>query len=225
VNPFYQDLLIFRLSPADALVNFITALICSIFIAIIYSQTYKGVNFSSTYSISIIMLALITAMVIMVIGNNLARAFGLVGAMSIIRFRTAVKDTQDIIFIFFALAIGLASGAGQHLITIIGTVFIGIVVLVSTWITSGVKVKKEYLVQLVLNNETIDEAAINQVLKKHCTASKLINIKRIAENELFMTEYSYYITFRRNPKPAELIQQLHQVKGVSKVNLFFDEKF
>ena len=87
---------------------------------------------------------MITAIVLMVIGNNLARAFGLVGAMSIIRFRTAVKDTQDIVFIFFSLAVGMAAGVGYHLIAICGTVFVSLTMLVLTQFSHGSTTQREY---------------------------------------------------------------------------------
>ena len=74
---------------------------------------------------SLVTLAMITAVVIMAIGNNLARAFGLVGAMSIIRFRTAVKDTQDLVFIFLALAMGSAAGVGFHRLAVVATLVVG----------------------------------------------------------------------------------------------------
>jgi uncharacterized membrane protein YhiD involved in acid resistance len=97
--------------------------------------------------ILIIVLALITSVVIMVIGNNLARAFGLVGAMSIIRFRTAIKETQDIIFIFFALAIGMASGVGLHALALASTIFIGLILFVLTKTSAASPSKKDFLLQ------------------------------------------------------------------------------
>ena len=73
-------------------------------------------------------------LVMLVIGSNLARAFGLVGAMSIIRFRTAVKDTHDIVFIFFTLAVGLASGVGMYAAAWLGTAAIGLTVMATVWV-------------------------------------------------------------------------------------------
>src|SRR3989304_2285590 len=81
---------------------------------------------------SIVFLSAITALVIMVIGNNLARAFGLVGALSIIRFRTAIKDTIDIVYIFLGLAIGMAAGVGYHKAAIAGTIIIGLILIIFT---------------------------------------------------------------------------------------------
>jgi hypothetical protein len=112
------------------LANLFTALFCGMVISAVYKWVHNGPVYSAKYVQAMVILSMITALVIMVIGNNLARAFGLVGAMSIIRFRTAVKDTQDIVFIFFSLAAGMASGVGLRLIALVGTLFIGTVLIV-----------------------------------------------------------------------------------------------
>jgi uncharacterized membrane protein YhiD involved in acid resistance len=213
----------FSLSPAEALANLLVALLCGIFIAILYRITYKGISYSSGYVVSLIMLTLITALVIMVIGNNLARAFGLVGAMSIIRFRTAVKDTQDIMFIFFALAIGLACGSSAFAIAITGTIFIGIIVYIASLINDSVKVRREYLVQIIYKNADQPESSLHSVLSRFCSKHKLINIKKVGENDGQLTEYSYYIILKNMNKSSLFASELNKLNGVTKVNVFFDE--
>jgi uncharacterized membrane protein YhiD involved in acid resistance len=197
--------------------------LCGIFIAILYRVTYKGISYSSGYVVSLIMLTLITALVIMVIGNNLARAFGLVGAMSIIRFRTAVKDTQDIMFIFFALAIGLACGSCAFAIAITGTIFIGIIVYIASLINDTAKVRREYLVQIIYKNADQPESNLHGVLSRFCSKHKLINIKKIGENDGQLTEYSYYVILKNMNKSALFASELNKLNGVTKVNVFFDE--
>ncbi|MCK4716381.1 MAG: DUF4956 domain-containing protein, partial [Candidatus Marinimicrobia bacterium] len=123
----FENLFVYSINPGQVIVNMVVAFICGLLISIIYRWTYSGPTYSVTYLNSLIVLSMITSIVIMVIGNNLARAFGLVGAMSIIRFRTAIKDTQDIVFIFFSLAVGMASGVGMHLIALFGVLLIGAV--------------------------------------------------------------------------------------------------
>lgn len=223
VDTQFQDIFMFSMSPAEALANMLVALFCGVLVAILYRATYKGVSYSSGYVISIIMLTLITAMVIMVIGNNLARAFGLVGAMSIIRFRTAVKDTQDIMFIFFALAIGLACGSGAFAIALTGTFFIGTVVFVASLLNENVKVRREYLVQILFKSATQPEAILHKTLGNYCRKYKLINIKKVGENDAQLTEYSYYVVLKNMNKAGLFADELNKLEGVSKVNVFFDE--
>src|SRR5210317_2112802 len=109
--------------------NLIVALLCGFMISLVYRIIYRGPHYSTSFVQAMVILSMITSLVIMVIGNNLARAFGLVGAMSIIRFRTAVKDTQDIIFIFFALAAGMAAGVGLKGLAFLGTILISLILL------------------------------------------------------------------------------------------------
>ncbi|MCD4664693.1 MAG: DUF4956 domain-containing protein, partial [Bacteroidales bacterium] len=122
-----QNINLFPTTGSTIIINILIALLCGLFIAWLYRKTYKGPGYSIGFLNSIVLLAMITSVVIMVIGNNLARAFGLVGTMSIIRFRTAIKDTQDIVYIFFGLAVGMAAGVGYYKIAIIGTLFIGFI--------------------------------------------------------------------------------------------------
>lgn len=220
-NP--DSLFVFQVTPAEALINLLAALFCGILIGFTYKGTYKGVNYSSNYVIAIIMLTMITSLVIMVIGNNLARAFGLVGAMSIIRFRTAVKDTQDIMFIFFALAIGLACGANMYLIAVIGTFFIGATVWIAVEVNAENQRVREYLLQIYAVNQPQENGEMQRILEKFCRKSKLINVKAIGEEERKVMEFSYYVQFRRTAKSAEMIAELNAIPGVTKVNLFFDE--
>ncbi len=105
------SILQFSLSPGMFVRNLVVAFICGFIISRIYCWSSRSSSNSRNFVNSLIAMAMITAVVILVIGNNLARAFGLVGAMSIIRFRTAVKDVQDIVFIFFSLRSGWPPGS------------------------------------------------------------------------------------------------------------------
>src|SRR3989344_1608065 len=93
--------------------NLLLSIFIGIAIAWIYKRTHQGVSYSQSFLISLVLMTVITATAIMVIGNNLTRAFGLIGAFSVVRFRTAIKDVRDIAFVFFALVEGLASGTGS----------------------------------------------------------------------------------------------------------------
>ena len=172
---------------------------------------------------SLIVLALITSVVIMVIGNNLARAFGLVGAMSIIRFRTAIKETQDIIFIFFALSIGMASGVGLHALALASTIFIGLILYVLTKTNAVNPKKKDFLLQFSFqSNGGYEEAPFLSVFQKFCKDSKLINTKAMMENDSL--ELSYHVVLKDPKFITEFVNQLKNSKGVNNVNLFFDEE-
>jgi len=165
---------------------------------------------------------MITAIVIMVIGNNLARAFGLVGALSIIRFRTAIKDMQDIVFIFFSLAVGMAAGIGLHSIAITGTIFISASILILSKINYAHPKRREFLLQFYFTSSGEQETPYLPVLEKYCKQHKLINAKSLQSGDLL--ELSYYINLRTKDNSGEFVRELGQIQDVTRVNLFFDEE-
>lgn len=218
-----QNIFLFEISPVDAIINLSFALLCGLIVAFAYRATYRGVNYSANNVIAMIMLAMITALVIIVIGSNLARAFGLVGAMSIVRFRTAVKDTQDIMFIFFALAAGLACGTGLYLVALAGTIFIAIVSWVSVQIQTENPRKREYLLQVYVRTIEQDLEILQKAIDENVRTAKLINVKSIGEDKKDLNELTFYITFKRRKRETVIIDELKKLAFVERVNLFFDE--
>ena len=111
----------------DILIGLFITLILSFFIFFIYKKTYSGVVYSHNFNVSLVLMALITSLIIMTIRSNLVLSLGMVGALSIVRFRTAVKDPMDTIFMLWAVALGITAGAQLYAVAIIGTTFVGII--------------------------------------------------------------------------------------------------
>lgn len=213
-----------NLSIQQVLHNLIVALIGGLIVAFFYRKTYEGPGYLNTFVNTLVILSMITALVIMVIGNNLARAFGLVGAMSIIRFRTAVKETLDIVFIFFALAIGMAAGVGLTKLTLIGALGIGLIALLLKQTNLLIPTKKEFLLQFVVTaSDKSAELAYQSVLDNYCRSYRLINAKSLGENGDL--ELSFYVILKPKINHAEFIRNLRNLKGIKHVNLFFDQEF
>lgn len=178
----------------DIIRNLFVSFLCGFIVSVFYRLSYRGISYSSVFVSSLVALSMITAMVIMVIGNNLARAFGLVGAMSIIRFRTAIKDTQDIVFIFFALAVGMASGVGFHLIALVGTFLVGLIILLFSKLNYGVVKRRDYLVQFTYSGTSGEESSLYlDVLRKHCRTFNLVNVRSISSDKI---EVSYHVRLK-----------------------------
>lgn len=203
-------------------INLLFALVCGLSISWIYRLTYRGPGFAISFVHALIYLAMITAVVIMVIGNNLARAFGLVGAMSIIRFRTAVKDTADIVFIFFSLAIGMAAGVGMHKLALGATMLIGLVMIIMAKSTAVLPMGRKFLLQFSLLGDRPDAVPYEAILKEYCRTYKLINVKTEEEESLY--EISYYVDLRNEQQHYELVNNLKKLTGMLRVNLFYDEE-
>lgn len=218
----FQQIDIFRPSIFDFAANLFVSLGCGIVIALVYRLTYRGASYSSSFVNSLVLLSLITTVVILVIGNNLARAFGLVGAMSIIRFRTAVRDVMDIVFIFFALSIGMAAGVGLNSVAIIGTLFISLIIILLDAIGFGRPARLKHLLQVSHDGTPESEAAIQAILKKYCRRIQLMNIRQVAGQD--DVEAFYHLSIRNTKHQEEFIRNLRELDSVSQVNMFFEEE-
>ena len=220
----FQEIFQLTLTLEEALINLFIAFVCGILISFFYRKSYNGGGYQKSFLNSIIILTMITSLVIMVIGNNLARAFGLVGAMSIIRFRTAVKETLDIIFIFFALALGMAAGVGLHKLALIAAIIIGGIVLVLSRTNFIAPIKKEQLLQFYFESkDDADENEYLKVLKKYAVRLKLINAKSVGDTDHI--EVSYFVQLKKSELQEKMIRELNNVTGVSNINIFYDEEY
>ena len=108
----------------------ILAFAVGLFIFYIYKKTYRGVMYSASFGITLIALTLITALLIMAVTSNIILSLGMVGALSIVRFRTAIKDPVDIVFLFWSIAAGIVLAAGFLPLAVFGSLFIGLIMLI-----------------------------------------------------------------------------------------------
>lgn len=217
------DIFQINITFGDIARNLGVAFLCGLIIAFFYKRSFRGPSYMFSFVNALVILPMITAMVIMVIGNNLARAFGLVGAMSIIRFRTAVKDTQDIVFIFFSLTTGMAAGVGLYALAITSSIVIGLITMTLAKSNLLTTMQKNFLLQFTyLRSSSNEEDEFEKVLDKYCQSVKLINIKSL--NGTDMVEYSYYIGFRKKVSSADFVKELQHSRNMKQVNVFFDEE-
>jgi uncharacterized membrane protein YhiD involved in acid resistance len=215
-----QGIDLFSPTLPEILISLTVCLLCAFTITAVYRLLYRGPGYSMGFITSLIVIALVTSLVIMVIGNNLARAFGLVGALSIIRFRTAVKDTIDIVYIFFVLAIGMASGVGYFKIALAGTAFISLVLMAASKANISLFRGEQFLLQLHYADD--DLSSVKGIMDEFCSSFELINIK--SSSGQAPKEFSYYINLKRKKDYLEFVKQLKKATAVLSINLFRDEE-
>jgi uncharacterized membrane protein YhiD involved in acid resistance len=220
---YFQNAVSLGVSFSDFIINIVVACACGVLHVIFYRAAYRGPGYSVSFLNSLVMLSMITAIVIMVIGDSLARAFGLVGAMSIIRFRTAVKDTMDIVQIFFALAIGMAAGVGMHSVVLGGTIFVGLMMLALMRLNVVPSEREQYLLQFnyTLHQNGAEPQYIHSIAK-HCKHSKLVNVKTLNHDDGI--ELSYYVHPKKKDGVAELLSELRNTDGINTVSVFSDDE-
>ncbi len=215
----FETIFNLSLEPGQLVANLLIALVCGLIISFSYRLTSDSLNYSRSFVRATVALSMITALVIMVIGNNLARAFGLVGAMSIIRFRTAVKDVQDIVYIFFSLSAGMAAGIGLKGIALLGTVLICVVLILLQRVRYTHPSEHEFLIQFRCTL-TDDEPPYLPVLKRWTTKARLANMRSLGPGDQF--EVTFYVEMRDSRRREELMRELNRVPSVSDVRLYFD---
>ena len=115
------------LSVVNIFMSLISAFLCSMIIYYVYRKFYRGVVYSSSFNILLVLVSIVTSFIVMTISSNILLSLGMVGALSIVRFRTAVKDPLDVGFLFFSIAVGITSGAGLYILSFIATLFISLI--------------------------------------------------------------------------------------------------
>lgn len=149
------------LSISDILFVLSITFLIGMFIFYIYKSTFQGVLYTASFNTSLVMVAMVTAVVIMTISSNIVLSLGMVGALSIVRFRTAIKDSMDIVFMFWAISVGIANGAGYFKISITASIVIGAVLFFMMKYKSS---SQPYL--LILSHEAARSGAIKEELRK-----------------------------------------------------------
>lgn len=192
-------------STVDVLLALGLAFILGLFIFVIYKKTYSGVMYSESFGISLIAMSMITSLVIIAVTSNVVLSLGMVGALSIVRFRTAVKEPMDIAYMFWAIAVGIVLGAGLVPLAIIGSVIIGVILVIFTN-----RNNKDIPYILVVNCDNKDtETKITEIIfsetKKELLKSKNVNKAGI--------ELTYEI--RLKDGNSSLLNDLIAMDGVS----------
>lgn len=217
-NPFtgFEDLT-GTFSVTDVvLVMVLSFVLCSI-IGLVYRTTHRGISYSQTYVQTLVMMGMIISVIMLVVGSNIARAFALVGALSIIRFRNAIKETRDVGFIFFAMGIGMAVGTRFYLLAIIATFAISAAMILMerlNWFKLDVR-SQILKVQVPAGNGYSD--LLNDVFLKYTTQSELVSMESIRAGAL--TELMYTVRLKPSTKPSDFIDAMQQRTAGQKVTL------
>ncbi|MBR5614630.1 MAG: DUF4956 domain-containing protein [Clostridia bacterium] len=162
-------------STVDVLLALGLSFVLGLFIFLIYKKTYSGVMYSDSFGISLIAMSMITSLVIIAVTSNVVLSLGMVGALSIVRFRTAIKEPMDIAFLFWAIAVGIVLGAGLLPLAVIGSVIIGIIIVVFSTRKIG---DTPYILVVNCENEETENTAntlIKEEAKKSVLKSKAVN--------------------------------------------------
>lgn len=189
----------------------------SLVLAYVYRQTHRGVSYSVSFVHTMVLMAITVALIMEVIGSNIARAFSLVGALSIIRFRTAIKEPRDVGFLFATMAVGMACGTGFHDLAVAFTLFVAPVVYFLYRFKIGAQPTSEVLLKVQLQ-ETLDHrSAFQETFYRLLRDHALLSIETIQGGTALELVYSVHL--KPETKEGELIDAVRQVNQNRKVVL------
>ena len=169
-------------TPINVAIALIAALIMSVIIALVYKKTYRGVLYSPSFALTLILLTLVTTPVVMAIGSNVALSMGMVGALSIVRFRTAVKDPLDTAYMFWAITMGILIGANAYVIAVVAVLAISVIMLAISYL----RLRKQNNYLLVLHYDESALRDIESTLKRN-TRSYRMRSKTVTRSGAEMT--------------------------------------
>ena len=202
----------------DSLIGIIVAFAVGLFIYMVYKKTFSGVLYSHSFNISLIIMTMATALIIMGISMIIILSLGMVGALSIVRFRTPIKDPMDLVYLFWAVASGILCGAGLIPLAIIGALAIGLVLI---FYVNRLTVENPYLLIVKYTNEGIEkniEEIVSKQAKKYTVKSKSVMGQDLIE-------ITYEVRLKKE-KDAQFINSIKRLDSVnSTVMLSYDGNF
>jgi hypothetical protein len=205
-----------KLGASDVLIRLLLAAVLGGVVAWIYRRTRKGAEISSSFPITLVLLAILIAMVTQVIGDNVARAFSLVGALSIVRFRTVVRDTQDTAYVIFAVVVGMAVGASDLWVALIG---IGVVGFAAYLMMARAKVfsatQPAYLLSVRVGLGHDLDKLLGGTLDSHLQERELMSVSTAKQGVLL--DVTYETRLSANGSADELVKALNRIEGVQSV--------
>lgn len=205
----------------SAVYAFILSFVLGIVLALSYVRTFRGLSYSLNFLHGLVLLPIVIAIAMQAIGDNVARGIGMIGALSLLRFRTNVKDPRDMFFIFAALTIGLASGVHAYGIAILGTgcFILALVVLQGSSFTAGPQF--DGLLRLNLSRLSEDQKDVEGVLTGKCRHFALATIREMGQGERL--DFSYQIRLKPQTSSADLVEALGKIPSVRGLNFMNQE--
>jgi len=186
----------------------------SLIVGYIYRATHQGTSYSQTTVHTMIIMAVVVSVIMLIIGSNIARAFSLVGALSIIRFRNAVKESRDVAFYFLTMAIGMACGTGFYGVAIVFTICVTVMIYCLTRFNVGAKTSVEELLRIGLSQDVNYREVFKEVFYKYLESDYLLTVDTDETDRLDLV---YTVRLRRKVSEQDLLNDLRNIHDTIQV--------
>jgi len=204
-------------SVGDIAIALSLSFVLSAMIAWVYRFTHRNVSYSQSYVQTLVILGMLIALIMLVVGSNIARAFALVGALSVVRFRNAIKETRDVGFIFLVMGVGMAAGTRFYTLAVVAAVVINLIIVVMfrfNWFAASVQ---RQVVKVQIPPDGNYTEAVQDVLIAQTSEFELVSIESIRGGAL--TELTYTVRLKKGSEPGTLIAALGERTGGQRVTV------
>jgi uncharacterized membrane protein YhiD involved in acid resistance len=195
----------------------LVSFVLSLAIAAIYRWTYQGLSYSRSFVHTMVLGAVVACIMIMAIGNNLARGLGILGTLAIVRFRTPVRDPRDMVFLFASLAVGIAAGATVFSVAVVGTACFCVAAMYLHWSPFASKRQYEGLLRFLLPQQSASIKLIEEIFRRYCSSTLLVAMREAVQGDVI--EYSYQIRLMDPTYQPDLLAELRGIGDISNVSL------
>lgn len=198
---------------ASLLLSFATSMV----VATVYTITYHGIGYLKSFVQTIALGGLVAALVMLAIGDDVARGLGMVGALTLIRFRTTLKDTRDLIFMFASLGIGVACGVQAFAAALLGTAMFSLAAMYLSWSEFGSRLQFDIMLRFQGPADAEHAEQVRAVLHRYCRGLSLIDLRSAGDN---VQEFAFHLKLSKPNTETALIRDLERVPGVGSAAMF-----
>lgn len=202
-----------QLTVEEMIMHILMSVVLGFAIFISYKLSHTGTIYSKKFNTSLVILATLTGMVMTVIGNNIALSLGMVGALSIVRFRTAIKDSRDTVYIFWAIIVGICCGVGDYTVATIGSIAVFIITLILG------RVKNDNRILLIVRASKVVERNIESTIFTYFDRKAILKVKNTTQESVELiyelSSKTYEITNRKDKNITDLLYELGSVEYVN----------
>ncbi|MFC1756620.1 DUF4956 domain-containing protein [Patescibacteria group bacterium] len=203
-----------ELSSTIIVFNILFSFVLVFFIAWIYKRTHSGISYSSSFVFTIVLMGVVSTVIMMVVSHNLIGAVGLLGAFSLLRFRTIIKDTRDIAFVFFSLAIGVAVGTNNYTIALLATILVSLIIIFLTKIRFGSALKEDFV--LTFNLPGGSSNVYSKVFSNFFKSHELLHVKSFGEDR---QEYAFSFILQKDKILDDFLKELKVINDIAGVEI------
>lgn len=204
-------------SVADVVISVLLSFVLCAAIGWVYQITHRGASYTQSFVHTLVLNGVVVAVVMLIIGSNIARAFALVGSLSIIRFRNAIKETRDVGFIFLTMAVGMAVGTKFYLLAVVAAVLISLIILLMTRFNWYARRLVSQLLKIQVPNDAPFDSLFDGVFLRYTEASELISVDSVHSGML--TELTYSVGLKRQGQVQEFLAEIKKLNGNNRVTL------